>query len=196
MRKRAGRYRAAGPQAAWALRRVGQQVASLRFSPAGLARRPALAVPQPAAGVDQTGQTFQATPAMPQPSDAAAAGFYVTNPNNRLTNNAASGGYSGALRWGRGRGGSGVGRMHDASATAAGCGAGAIVHPPPFTCTLWQLGLPARPCLHLPHPAHAGFLYPVLPKAIGESRSASVVPAARPMLQFDGNSAHSSGYMW
>lgn len=33
---------------------------------------------------------------MPQPSDAAASGFYVTNPNNRLTNNAASGGYSGA----------------------------------------------------------------------------------------------------
>lgn len=50
---------------------------------------------QPAAGYDQTGQTFVESAAQPQPSDAAASGFYLTNPNNRLTNNAASGGYSG-----------------------------------------------------------------------------------------------------
>lgn len=84
---------------------------------------------QPAAGYDQSGQTFvesssqpqvrgragqgsaehagSATPTLSpplpaccsvQPSDSAASGFYVTNPNNRLTNNAASGGYSGARR--------------------------------------------------------------------------------------------------
>lgn len=29
------------------------------------------------------------------PSDSSAAGFYITNPYNTLTNNAASGGYSG-----------------------------------------------------------------------------------------------------
>ncbi|KAL4433088.1 hypothetical protein ABPG77_006515 [Micractinium sp. CCAP 211/92] len=89
----------------------------------------------PAAGVDQTGQTFAESATQPQPSDAAASGFYVTNPNNRLTNNAASGGYS-------------------------------------------------------------GFFYPVLPKPIGFSRSVNIVPASRPMLAFDGNTAHSSGYMW
>jgi hypothetical protein len=55
--------------------------------------------PQPAAGYDQTGQTFAESPSLAQPSDSAASGFYVSNPNNRLTNNAASGGYSG----GRGR---------------------------------------------------------------------------------------------
>lgn len=42
----------------------------------------------------------------------------------------------------------------------------------------------------------AGFIYPVLPKPIGPSRWTNIVPAARPMLRFDGNSAHSSGYMW
>ncbi|KAI7839068.1 hypothetical protein COHA_007210 [Chlorella ohadii] len=89
----------------------------------------------PAAGYDQSGQTFRESPGMPQPSDAAASGFYVTNPNNRLSNNAASGGYS-------------------------------------------------------------GFIYPVLPKPIGPSRWVNIVPASRPMLRFDGNSAHSSGYMW
>ncbi|PRW44355.1 G8 domain-containing [Chlorella sorokiniana] len=89
----------------------------------------------PAAGYDQSGQTFRESPGMPQPSDSAASGFYVTNPNNRLTNNAASGGYS-------------------------------------------------------------GFIYPVLPKPIGPSRYTNIVPASRPMLRFDSNSAHSSGYMW
>lgn len=57
---------------------------------------PPFEILQPAAGYDQSGQTFAESPGQPQPSDAAASGFYVTNPNNRLTNNAASGGYSGA----------------------------------------------------------------------------------------------------
>jgi hypothetical protein len=51
---------------------------------------------QAAGGADQSGQTFAANATFPQPSDSAASGFYITNPNNRLTNNAASGGYSGA----------------------------------------------------------------------------------------------------
>lgn len=42
----------------------------------------------------------------------------------------------------------------------------------------------------------AGFIYPVLPKPIGFSRGVNIVPASRPMLGFDGNTAHSSGYMW
>lgn len=42
----------------------------------------------------------------------------------------------------------------------------------------------------------AGFIYPVLTKAIGFSRGSKVVPASRPLLLFDGNTAHSSGYMW
>lgn len=50
---------------------------------------------QAAAGKDQGGQTFGASDSLAQPSDAAASGFYITNPNNRVTSNAASGGYSG-----------------------------------------------------------------------------------------------------
>ena len=49
------------------------------------------------------------------------------------------------------------------------------------------------PVLPLPLP---GFIYPVLPKPIGPSRGVNIVPASRPMLRFDGNTAHSSGYMW
>lgn len=45
-------------------------------------------------------------------------------------------------------------------------------------------------------PSPAGFIYPVLPKPIGPSRGVNIVPASRPMLRFDGNTAHSSGYMW
>ncbi|KAI3428632.1 hypothetical protein D9Q98_007455 [Chlorella vulgaris] len=85
--------------------------------------------------IGQAGQTFGATSDRAQPADAAASGFYVTNPNNRLSNNAASGGY-------------------------------------------------------------AGFTYPVLPKPIGLSRDVDIVPASRPLLLFDSNTAHSSGYMW
>jgi hypothetical protein len=60
--------------------------------------------------------------------------------------------------------------------------------------------LPCLPCLPCPAcpalPAPAGFIYPVLPKPIGYSRGVDIVPASRPMLRFDGNTAHSSGYMW
>ena len=57
---------------------------------------------QPAAGNDQTGQTFSASSSVVQPSDAAASGFYISNPNNRVTSNAASGGYSGGCEPGGG----------------------------------------------------------------------------------------------
>ncbi|KAI3430644.1 hypothetical protein D9Q98_005237 [Chlorella vulgaris] len=90
---------------------------------------------KPAAGYDQGGQTFGASGSLAQPSDAAASGFYISNPNNRVTSNAASGGYS-------------------------------------------------------------GFIYPVVPKPTGLSRNVKISPAMRPMLRFDGNTAHSSGYMW
>ena len=53
---------------------------------------------QPAAGIDQTGQTFTESPQLSQPTDSAASGFYALNLNNRWTNNAASGGYAGK-RW-------------------------------------------------------------------------------------------------
>ena len=87
----------------------------------------------PAGGVSQSGETFEERPEATQPADAGAAAFYVSNPNNDLIGNAASGGVS-------------------------------------------------------------GFAYPVLQKPIGISRTAQIVPAARPFGIFQGNTAHSSGY--
>lgn len=168
---------------------------------------------QPAAGYDQSGQTFRESSNLPQPSDAAASGFYVTNPNNRLTNNAASGGYSGALSvcamcaqrvqcvlhcrtlvrdcpwprvggWVRGVGAvRGIATWEGIQLCSYASMAANVVHAevPP--------NLPTSPTA-------AGFIYPVLPKPIGPSRWVNIVPASRPMLRFDGNSAHSSGYMW
>lgn len=61
----------------------------------------------------------------------------------------------------------------------------------------WLRNLPESSAdMHLPHCPRAGFIYPVLPKPIGPSRATNIVPASRPMLRFDSNSAHSSGYMW
>ena len=40
---------------------------------------------------------------------------------------------------------------------------------------------------------YSGFVFPVLPRPIGETRDMDVVPMNRPLLQFDGNTAHSSG---
>ncbi|RMZ52666.1 hypothetical protein APUTEX25_000785, partial [Auxenochlorella protothecoides] len=89
-----------------------------------------------AAGIDQSGVTLTTSgTGLENPSDSSAAGFYITNPYNTLTNNAASGGYS-------------------------------------------------------------GFFYPVLPAPIGLSRSTQLVPSQRPLLKFDSNTAHSSGYYW
>jgi hypothetical protein len=46
----------------------------------------------PAGGAGQEGATVAESAAVAQPADAAAAGFYMTNPNNDLVGNAASGG--------------------------------------------------------------------------------------------------------
>lgn len=43
---------------------------------------------------------------------------------------------------------------------------------------------------------YSGFFYPVLPAPLGLNRAVPLVPSTRPMLLFDGNSAHSSGYFW
>ncbi|KDD75714.1 hypothetical protein H632_c535p0, partial [Helicosporidium sp. ATCC 50920] len=50
---------------------------------------------QATAGVDQSGMILTAGPGVVNPSDSSASGFYVTNAANIITNNAASGGYSG-----------------------------------------------------------------------------------------------------
>lgn len=64
--------------------------------PAAKPPAPCAPDPQPAAGVDQSGVTVSTTSTgLENPSDTAAAGYYVTDPNNWVTNNAASGGYSG-----------------------------------------------------------------------------------------------------
>ncbi|GLI71307.1 hypothetical protein VaNZ11_016432, partial [Volvox africanus] len=44
----------------------------------------------------------------------------------------------------------------------------------------------------------AGFNFPVLPEPIGDHRwmRATLNPSKRPLLLFDGNTAHSSGYFW
>ena len=65
----------------------------------------------------------------------------------------------------------------------------------PLPQFMWRSVVCER-CAGCLRPAPAGFIYPVLPKPIGPSRGTNIVPAARPMLRFDGNSAHSSGYMW
>ncbi|MBL8911875.1 MAG: hypothetical protein JNM17_14375, partial [Archangium sp.] len=44
---------------------------------------------------DQWGQTLLDSPTMVQPADRAAAGFYISNGNNRIVGNAASGGFAG-----------------------------------------------------------------------------------------------------
>ena len=49
----------------------------------------------PAGGVSQSGETFYQSTEVSQPADHGAAGFYVSNPNNNLIGNAASGGVSG-----------------------------------------------------------------------------------------------------
>ncbi|KAL1498565.1 hypothetical protein AB1Y20_013884 [Prymnesium parvum] len=70
------------------------------------------------------------------PADSTASPFYITNANNAVVGNAASGGW-------------------------------------------------------------AGFSFPALPKPVKLHRTqTSVTPEARTILQFDGNSAHSSGYWW
>ena len=43
----------------------------------------------------QTGFTQAATPDLVQPADRAAAGFYITNGNNKIIGNASSGGFTG-----------------------------------------------------------------------------------------------------
>jgi hypothetical protein len=42
----------------------------------------------------------------------------------------------------------------------------------------------------------AGFAFPVLDRPIGSNANAPVSPQQRPVLAFDGNSAHSSGWWW
>ena len=49
----------------------------------------------PAGGSGQGGETFEERAEATQPADAGAAAFYVSNPNNDLIGNAASGGVSG-----------------------------------------------------------------------------------------------------
>lgn len=50
----------------------------------------------PAAGVSQDGSTHvQDFATLEQPADSAASGFYISNPNNALLRNAASGGWAG-----------------------------------------------------------------------------------------------------
>ena len=164
--------------------------------PPCFAPHPATAM-QPAAGYGQSGQTFAASASQPQPSDAAASGFYVSNPNNRLTSNAASGGYSGAGR-------AGQGRPSRLCGQAAGCVRGSWLARPSMEAPWCPLASPPQPpnpsdpppTSPPPPPSLPGFIYPVLPKPIGPSRGAAIVPASRPMLRFDGNTAHSSGYMW
>lgn len=49
----------------------------------------------PASGFSQSGETFEQSPGLSQPADAGASAFYISNPNNNLIGNAASGGVSG-----------------------------------------------------------------------------------------------------
>lgn len=49
----------------------------------------------PAGGAGQDGMTFESGPDLIQPADAGAAAFYISNPNNNIFDNAASGGVSG-----------------------------------------------------------------------------------------------------
>jgi hypothetical protein len=75
-----------------------------------------------------------ASPTRIIPADAAASGFYISNAHNRVSNNAASGGW-------------------------------------------------------------AGFHFPVLPEpADADIRSRAVEPSKRPVLEFSGNSAHSTAW--
>mmetsp|Transcript_20238 Transcript_20238/g.42749 ORF Transcript_20238/g.42749 Transcript_20238/m.42749 type:complete len:1211 (-) Transcript_20238:513-4145(-) len=69
------------------------------------------------------------------PADIAAAGFYITNTNNEIVGNAASGGWT-------------------------------------------------------------GFSFPLLDAPIGLHRNVAMKPSARPMLRFEGNSAHSSSFWY
>ena len=41
-----------------------------------------------------------------------------------------------------------------------------------------------------------GFALPSLQAPVGSHRNVQLTPASRPLLQFDGNSAHSSGFWW
>ena len=50
---------------------------------------------KPAAGSGQGGSTHVQSSSLRQPADAAAAGFWITNLRNTITNNAASGGWTG-----------------------------------------------------------------------------------------------------
>jgi hypothetical protein len=43
----------------------------------------------------QSGEAFQSSTELADPTDAAAAGFYCANPNNAFKSNAASGGWTG-----------------------------------------------------------------------------------------------------
>lgn len=49
----------------------------------------------PASGFSQAGMTFEERSGVAQPADAGASGFYISNPNNDVIGNAASGGVSG-----------------------------------------------------------------------------------------------------
>ena len=82
----------------------------------------------------QTGFTLAQSAAFAQPADRAAAGFYISNGNNRIIGNAASGGF-------------------------------------------------------------AGFSFPNLPEALGGSPE-RIFPIRYGVSHFDGNTAHSAGYLW
>jgi len=82
----------------------------------------------------QTGFTLAQSADFAQPADRAAAGFYITNGNNRIVGNASSGGF-------------------------------------------------------------AGYSFPNLPQAIGGSPE-RIFPILYGASNFDGNTAHSAGYLW
>ncbi|KAK9805518.1 hypothetical protein WJX72_002989 [[Myrmecia] bisecta] len=91
---------------------------------------------QAAGGITQAGNVYKQSDQLPNPSDASASGFFFPSAFNRITNNAASGGW-------------------------------------------------------------AGFMFPVLLSPIQENQAQTYInPSTRPFIRFDGNSAHSSGYMW
>ncbi|MDQ3230845.1 MAG: hypothetical protein M3Q07_03410, partial [Pseudobdellovibrionaceae bacterium] len=85
----------------------------------------------------QGGFTLAENDSFSNPADRAAAGFYISNANNRFIGNAASGGF-------------------------------------------------------------AGFSFPNMPKPIGPNRDRAVIPKDIPVARssFDGNTAHTSGYLW
>ncbi|HEY0469378.1 MAG TPA: DNRLRE domain-containing protein, partial [Polyangiaceae bacterium] len=82
----------------------------------------------------QPGFTLTQSPDLVQPADRAAAGFYISNGNNRIIGNAASGGFT-------------------------------------------------------------GFSLPNLPRALGGSVD-RIFPIQYGVSDFDGNTAHSAGYLW